>query len=52
MESLNINISNLYVGKTLVDIFFRRINPMVIGNKNVNAIEINKPTGNLFYIDF
>jgi hypothetical protein len=51
-ENIDINISNTYVGKALVDIVFHRICPMVIGNKDVNSIEMNKPTGILFYIDF
>lgn len=52
MESLNINISNLYVGKTIVDRLFHRFYSTMIENEIVNVIEMNKPTGNLFYIDF
>lgn len=51
-EIIDINISNTYVNKALVDILFHRIRPMVIENKDINVIEINKPTGILFYMDF
>ena len=51
-ENIDINLSNTYIDKTLVDILFHRISPMVTGNQDVNAIEMDKPTGILFYIDF